>query len=123
MPHPDVTKHYETERARIDAATAAHAEIEQYQGWANRETWALTLHINNDQGLYEEFRDLARDEAWSSGYDRDKAIRERVTELLDIDYWTEEGADYPPAIAMMAREIGSLWRVDWAEVTAALLED
>lgn len=106
-----------------DSDTAAHARVEQYQGWANCETWATVLHINNDQGLYSEFRDLARDEGWSSDYDRDKAIRERVTELLDLDYWTEGGAAYPPAVAMMAREIGSLWRVDWAEVTAALLED
>jgi len=32
-----------------------------YQGWTNYETWAVALWIDNDQGLYNESRDRARD--------------------------------------------------------------
>ena len=33
-------------------------EHEDYNGWRNRETWALVLHINNDQGLQAWAHDL-----------------------------------------------------------------
>ena len=29
----------------------------EYQGWSNYETWAVALWINNDQGLYEMFKE------------------------------------------------------------------
>lgn len=31
-----------------------------YNGWANRETWAVALHINNDQGWQESVREALR---------------------------------------------------------------
>lgn len=31
-----------------------------YNGWKNYETWCMALWIDNDQGSYEESRDLAR---------------------------------------------------------------
>ena len=31
-----------------------------YQGWTNYETWAVSLWLNNDEGLYYEVRELAR---------------------------------------------------------------
>ena len=31
-----------------------------YQGWTNYETWAVSLWLDNDEGLYYEVRELAR---------------------------------------------------------------
>jgi hypothetical protein len=31
---------------------------EEYNGWTNRETWGLALHIDNDQGLQEQASEL-----------------------------------------------------------------
>jgi len=32
-----------------------------YQGWKNYETWCVALWIDNDEGLYDHFRDMAKD--------------------------------------------------------------
>lgn len=88
-----------------------------YQGWANRETWALMLWVNNEQGLYEMYREMVR----KSGID---AVQESLELNLDSSHWIDEwGVQIPRSWAEMAREVGSLWRVDWDEVNSALLED
>lgn len=33
---------------------------ETYNGWTNRETWAVALHINNDQGWQESVHEALR---------------------------------------------------------------
>jgi hypothetical protein len=95
---------------------------EEYNGWTNRETWAVALHINNDEGLYYHALDMA------SGYDGDRdglaeAIEEWVTELLDM----EEVLSAPPAqrkaLISMSSDIGSLYRVDWLEVADSFIDE
>src|SRR5881394_2109748 len=34
---------------------------EEYNGWTNRETWAVALWINNEQGSQESVHDLVRE--------------------------------------------------------------
>jgi hypothetical protein len=34
---------------------------ETYEGWTNRETWAVALHINNDQGWQESVHEALRE--------------------------------------------------------------
>lgn len=98
---------------------------ETYNGWSNRETWALMLHINNDQGLSEEFREMVKHaDAGSYGWRLRDIVRERVEGYLNPDEYREEfGADQSPALARMAYEVGSVWRVNWSEVVDALTEE
>ncbi len=97
---------------------------ETYQGWANRETWAVNLHLSNDQGLYDQVNELAE------RVDRDPsgladAIRTYVSdELLSPEWWRAEmDMSMPDEVISIGREIGSLWRVDWDEIAAAWLDD
>lgn len=95
---------------------------EEYNGWTNRETWAFMLNVDNDEGLYHESRDLV------SGEENDVFSAAQLLEnwaetlLTRSGYESEFGADWPDALADMAAEIGSLWRIDWVECANAILE-
>ena len=110
---------------------------EEYNGWKNRETWALSLYINNDQGLQE-----MATEAVTNAFNESTKM---VTELEDYDAvaaicagrdvlqeWTESlftnegykdnfGESMPDSLRQIAEDIGSLWRIDYYEVAEGLL--
>ena len=95
---------------------------ETYNGYANRETWAFNLHWQNDQGLYSETLEAAANPLpeWS-----DSSIGEYVVNYWrdQIDSYEEEvGAPLPAVLRMFRDEVGSWWRVDYAEVGAAVRE-
>ena len=115
---------------------------ETYNGWANRETWAVALHINNDQGWQESVLETVRNTvdgitqdppAWLDPADLNDvfyanragdAIRENVEELFDAEGF--EPGEYTERLRDVLRvvtDIGSLWRVDWRELGAAFLSD
>lgn len=114
---------------------------ESYEGWTNRETWAVALHVNNDQGwqesVHEALRELSQPSAGRVTADEPvpfylaspqtqarlagEIICENVENTLvcddaDLEAWY---ARYYPA----AYDIGSLWRVDWTELGASFLAD
>ena len=93
---------------------------DEYNGWANRETWATVLHIDNDEGLYLhrcKLCQMVADESFPHGN------RNGVLANLLCD-WVESMAEdvYFPeheptkALLGMFNDIGSLWRVDWGEI-------
>ena len=96
-----------------------------YNGWTNRETWAVMLHINNDQGLQEKALAIARECLEDdTTYEFELAIQDWVSELLDFDYWVDTfDAPMPRGIVAMLQDVGSLWRVNWREAAESLLED
>ena len=122
------------------------ADAETYNGWTNRETWAVALHINNDQGwqesVHEALRENASDmdypDAYRSGsskidaedaknYAASKAgeiVRENVENLLTVDGYEDTfGSERPKALQSIAEEVGSLWRVNWTELGESFLSD
>ena len=99
----------------------------RYNGWANRETWACSLHIDNDQGSYNFARELMA-EAHKGATEPDEP-RWRLREALKD--WIErevETVHFEPAEAtewarMMAHDVGSVWRVNWDELARHMLEE
>ena len=112
-------------------------DSDRYNGWANRETWAFNLHWQNDQGLYnetleqagqylsetygDEWATLPADELLGAVYGVGEHI---VTYWHDtINEWDGEyGTDLPVGLAMFRDEVGSWWRIDYAEVGEAVRE-
>lgn len=107
-----------------------------YEGWSNRETWATNLWLANDQGLYEQVREMAleelcaaveRVEGGPSDHKRGAVIT-LATRLEDMfaEFAHGDGEDdYVPAPGLykMLEDIGSLYRVEWEDVAQGWVED
>jgi hypothetical protein len=99
---------------------------DEYNGWTNRETWAVALWINNEQGWQEQVLEMAllyiegkremdeEPQAYAFGED----VRENVESTLDE--LLENGST--DAYKNIREDMGSLWRVDWTEIGAHFLQ-
>lgn len=103
---------------------------DEYQGWTNRETWALHLHLSNDQGLYELTRERVADRLASNSkfmHSSDSVYAARVAGEAVKDLFDEltDPAEFNDSdlVLTMLREVGSVWRVNFDEVGAAFIED
>lgn len=97
---------------------------EEYNGWANRETWACALWLMNDEGLYGmalEYAEAGIAEAVGHGCDPDKAAYYVGPALEGL--WDE----LPDLLGHeetrnMRDDVGSVWRIDWGEIGRAFIE-
>lgn len=97
-----------------DALT--EVQQERYNGWANRETWALHMWLSSDEHLYEEVRKRANAESVAEAVKGVKDYVEALFHEFQDDPVTFRG------MATMVMDVGSLWRVDWVEITSAFRE-
>ena len=95
---------------------------DEYNGWTNRETWALNLWLTNEEGIYNETLRVLREahkedvkNKTNNIYKQD-ALRDFVEDLR------EEQKDNKQLISMF-QDVGSLWRINWGEVVDAFKED
>ena len=84
---------------------------EKYNGFTNRETWAVKLYIDNDQYFYSYYVDLLNRS--SDAYDLARDLEDwwtvMIQDLLDCN-------NIRSAERNMIMDIGSLWRVNWLEI-------
>ena len=107
---------------------------EGYEGWANRETWAWSLQMSNDQDLYNLKNEavqagLLAYATWAEANPRPfdgrggpvgfiaDALREEVTEHLLEHLWSGSPKNHRELLSLF-QDIGSLWRVDYREIAA-----
>jgi len=111
-------------RAALDAAKAEGETIGEYRpaynGWINRETWAVSLHLGNTESIYDVARILVR------GDQPDERIREYVEEIMAAAI--DPAEELPAGVSrqdarLMAGDVGSLWRVDWRAVAEGLADE
>jgi hypothetical protein len=91
---------------------------EDFNGWTNRETWAVALYFDNVGDLYKIKQNAVKDLSHLEGQDRlyitSRILREAI-----------ESAVSKPSIFKnyeMAQDIGSLWRVNWREIAQFIVE-
>jgi len=113
------------------------ANVENFNGWGNRETWAMALWISNEQGWDGDTVEMANEiikpyfEApnWLTGNSRytwtfaelgSTQIRFETRTLANRmrDYMVECLTDPcdSESILPVLQDIGSLWRVRWEEI-------
>ena len=84
---------------------------ERYNGWSNRETWAVSLYISNDQYFYSYYVDML-----NRSTDVHDFARELETWFTDMIYDLLESSNIRSYERGMILDIGSLWRVNWLEI-------
>ncbi len=84
-----------------------------YNGWSNRETWLVSLWLNNDESLYSQLLEAV--ELNEPASIKAEWLAERVQEQLD---WRLEDQDASLWVDMLR---GSFYRVDWVEIIRANL--
>ena len=115
---------------------------EEFNGWTNRETWCMSLHLDNDRGIYHEAqnataRGLIRAADFANEFPEVTVhvYRHVAIELEDmVQEWRDDleefpgstnGRDFvvwPHPLLSIFLEIGSLWRVDFDEIAVGKLD-
>jgi hypothetical protein len=91
---------------------------EEFNGWTNRETWAVALYFDNVGDLYEFKKKTLKDLSHLEGQDRLYIISRLLQEQIEKVTSKPQGLkNYE-----MARDIGSLWRVNWREIAQFAVE-
>jgi len=101
-----------------------------YNGYKNYETWAVALHISNDEKLYNRWRALAGSmqaaaAATETFTQREVVVYDLAAQLLDV--MQGEASELvmlgPYAGAMSDLLMAALSEVDWHEVAESLLDE
>ena len=103
-----------------------------YNGWTNYETWNVKLWMDNDQGSYEHYRELAKD-VYRGAVDSGKGFTKDEQAVLDLadalkdEYeeamhdWLEESKR---SASVWADLLGAaLSEVNWHEIATSMIED
>lgn len=101
-----------------------------YNGWVNRETWAIALHINNEPAMQEaalfEAEYLLPDTDYANtgevGLGKLEQIGEAIVENLQ-ETLKELMSFNQEATWNIINDIGSFWRIDLVELGEAFAQD
>lgn len=96
-----------------------------YNGWTNYETWCVNLWIDNEEGSYRYWREVAQ-ETWDAAEADDIFSREEravydLSERLKSEF--EEGAPELGASVWSDLMSAALSEVNWREIAEHMIED
>lgn len=101
--------------------------MSKYNGWTNRATWLVSLHLQNDQGLAYTINDLAAEVkgSWQPEASLAGAIEHCVTDWVDMILEDAEiSGSNDPIKVMMIDMLGTMLdQVNWAEIAANWLAE
>lgn len=104
----------------LDSST--QSSTEDYNGWPNRETWAMSLYLNNEYNIYREFQRLLKTFESNDRLAAD-ALEAWITQ--DIEYVLtpdrNDGSDW--VRSMINDMLGGCFRIDWHELVRANREE
>ena len=88
---------------------------DEYNGWTNRETWAVRLHWDNNQDDYDFIMSEAKKhiERGEPVYRFADFLKEIAEDIQDTVI-NEKSATHEARLFI--QDVGSLWRVNWLEI-------
>lgn len=91
---------------------------DKYQGWTNRETWAVKLHWDNNEGDYNFFTQNAKDfkREGKEVFEFADFLKEEAETVYEIVFDENGGTE---EAKLFVKDVGSLWRVNWIEIAEA----
>ena len=111
-----------------------------YNGWTNYETWAIALHLNNDEGTYNMVRERAED--LKDGAEHIDAVQDGIWTVEQAVVFTladwlkdtaetlcgigDESEDFgipEPTLLAMDMIRAALSEVDWSEIATNVLDE
>lgn len=104
------------------------SEQSGYNGYSSRETYDVSLWLNNDEGYYNDIREMADSCVENAGGEGDAiySLRDAIENYWDdiTDPDTYGDADYfIDNILPMVKDVGSLFRVNWDEIAKEFLSE
>lgn len=109
------------------------SETKTYNGWTNYETWNVKLWMDNDQGSYTYYTELAQ-EIWDEvEVEAEKSFTRAERAALDLaDRLKDEYEEGMISLLETARATASVWadllgaalsEVNWYEIATHYIED
>jgi hypothetical protein len=96
-----------------------------YNGWTNYETWNVKLWIDNEEGSYNYWREVAREELGQASADAIMSKEERAAWELSKRLEDEFSEGKPDLGASCWADLlnAALSEVDWSEIATAMIGD
>ena len=106
-----------------------------YEGWSNRETWALVRNLDNNEAYHTWRCEMVKSALIGAGFTKDdydrQATVDDVTDQLEkwvfslvLDGIEVSGPRIAPMDARsLVSDVGSPWRVDFAEIADRWVHD
>jgi len=93
---------------------------ETYNGYTNRETWAMALWLSNTEQYYHAAREVLAQE-YEYKCLRDDALKDWVDDVLNPAHYANDRLT--EELESWRDDFGSMWRVDWPEVVESLTDE
>ena len=90
---------------------------QEYNGWSNKATWAFKLHIDNNEGDYNYWRDETKTlELHELAVKLEEWFNEVFDSVIEGETVTEEAKS-------MVKDVGNGHDINWREVADSLKEE
>ena len=97
-------------------------ECEEYNGWSNRETWAVNLHLSNNKRWYQGAIDAVAAQLHTDPDTSSVYMGDVLREYWKVDIFCDTDLELEWEVMVM-RDVGSEWRVDWTEIAEHWIVD
>jgi len=104
----------------------------KYNGWTNRSSWLVCLHLTNEQETDREARELVRtaytddlhdiEARFPASMDNESPARSYAADILRDWVWNLiDEQDLSPLVSDLVHT--ALWQVNWREIADAFLDE